>query len=119
MDILDSNVLMESSISGSTLTPNIGRRNLSLSTYQTGQTWMMLSVPRSLRTRSIANGPQHTPQQNNGSDCGVFSCQTLEALARGKDLVNLKEWEFGARNMKFMRELMVYEIATGKLVKRW
>jgi len=43
----------------------------------------------------------------------------LEALARGKDLVNLKEWEFGARNMKFMRELMVYEIATGKLVKRW
>ena len=62
---------------------------------------------------------QDTPQQNNGSDCGVFSCQTLEAIARGKDLVVRNEWDFGADNMLYFRHLMVYEIAEGTLVKRW
>jgi sentrin-specific protease 1 len=64
------------------------------------------------------NGQQETPQQDNGSDCGVFSCQTLEAIARGRDLV-AGEWEFGAENMAYFRNMMIYEIATGNLVKRW
>ncbi|ORY27379.1 hypothetical protein BCR39DRAFT_577632, partial [Naematelia encephala] len=55
---------------------------------------------------------------NNGSDCGVFSCQTLEAIARGRDLVN-DGFDFGAKHMSMMRKLMVFEIAQGKLEKRW
>lgn len=58
------------------------------------------------------------PQQNNGSDCGVFSCQTLEAAARGVD-VGGGNWEFGQEQMKFMRQMMVWEIAQGELYPRW
>lgn len=61
---------------------------------------------------------QDTPQQDNGNDCGIFSCQTLEALARGKDLAQ-GEWEFTAQNMPFFRRMMVYEIAKGEMYKRW
>jgi sentrin-specific protease 1 len=62
---------------------------------------------------------QKTPQQDNGSDCGVFSVQTLDALARGKDLTKPEEWEFGATNMPYIRDLMIYEIGQQKLEPRW
>lgn len=61
---------------------------------------------------------QKSPQQNNGSDCGVFACQTLEARSRGLDLVGGK-WEFSAADMPIMRQLMIYEIAKGELAPRW
>jgi sentrin-specific protease 1 len=61
---------------------------------------------------------QDLPQQNNGSDCGVFSMQTLENIARGRD-TKTQGLEFTAEDMVFFRQLMVYEIATGSLVKRW
>ncbi|KAI9632123.1 uncharacterized protein MKK02DRAFT_20970 [Dioszegia hungarica] len=59
-----------------------------------------------------------TPQQDNGVDCGVFTCQTLEMRSRGLEL-GAGKWVFGARNMPFLRRMMVYEIAEGKLYKRW
>ena len=62
---------------------------------------------------------QGTPQQDNGSDCGVFTCQTLEALARGRDLRDVSAWDFGHRNMPYIRQMMVLEFGQGKLEKRW
>ncbi|WVF66306.1 hypothetical protein IAT40_001046 [Kwoniella sp. CBS 6097] len=60
---------------------------------------------------------ENTPQQDNGSDCGVFSCQTLEMICRGRDLVS-NGFEFTANNMAFFRRLMVYEIGEKTLFKR-
>ncbi|KAK8844621.1 hypothetical protein IAR55_006468 [Kwoniella newhampshirensis] len=60
---------------------------------------------------------ENTPQQDNGSDCGVFSCQTLEMITRGRDLVK-QGFEFTAKDMPFMRRLMIWEIGKGKLEKR-
>ncbi|OWZ32842.1 sentrin/sumo-specific protease [Cryptococcus neoformans AD2-60a] len=60
---------------------------------------------------------KNTPQQNNGSDCGVFSCQTLEMITRGRDIVT-QGFEFTAKDMPFMRRMMIYEIGEGKLEKR-
>ncbi|WWC85688.1 uncharacterized protein L201_000554 [Kwoniella dendrophila CBS 6074] len=59
---------------------------------------------------------EKTPQQNNGSDCGVFSCQTLEMITRGRD--TKKGFEFDASSMSFFRRLMVWEIGNGKLEPR-
>ena len=59
------------------------------------------------------------PRQDNGVDCGVFSCQTLEAVSRGLDLAGGGAWEFDHGNMRFMRRMMVWEIAQGQLYKRW
>jgi sentrin-specific protease 1 len=61
---------------------------------------------------------QKAPQQNNGSDCGIFTCQTLELVARGMDPID-KGFEFTHTNMPFFRQLMTYEIAKGKLKERW
>lgn len=58
-----------------------------------------------------------TPQQDNGSDCGVFSCQTLEAVARGRDLKN-DTFGFKAQDMSTIRKMMIYELGTQKLVER-
>lgn len=58
------------------------------------------------------------PHQDNGSDCGVFACQTLEALARGKDLSQSNDFGFNADDMPNIRKMMVWEIAEGKLVER-
>jgi sentrin-specific protease 1 len=58
------------------------------------------------------------PRQNNGSDCGVFSCQTLELVARGSDPID-KGFEFSAVNMPYFRQLMLLEITQGRLKHRW
>ncbi|ODN80465.1 hypothetical protein L202_02705 [Cryptococcus amylolentus CBS 6039] len=60
---------------------------------------------------------KNTPQQNNGSDCGVFSLQTLEMVVRGRDVVT-QGFEFTCQNMPFLRRLMVYEIGEGRLEQR-
>ena len=49
----------------------------------------------------------------------MFSCQTLEALARGRDLSEPSEWDFSSKNMPYIRQLMVYELGQAKLEQRW
>ena len=53
---------------------------------------------------------QDTPQQQNGYDCGVFTCQFLEALSRGEE-----EFGFTQDNMSYLRRKMVWEIGHVKL----
>ncbi|KAF9533707.1 hypothetical protein CPB83DRAFT_939663 [Crepidotus variabilis] len=50
------------------------------------------------------------PLQNNGCDCGVFTCVTLEALARGED-----DLIFDQSNMPYFRKRMGFEILNGAL----
>ncbi|WVQ82951.1 hypothetical protein IAT38_005087 [Cryptococcus sp. DSM 104549] len=57
------------------------------------------------------------PQQDNGADCGVFSCQTLESVARGRDLAG-EGFEFSHKDMPFFRRLMIWEIGQKKLEDR-
>ncbi|WFD21277.1 Ulp1 peptidase [Malassezia caprae] len=85
-----------------------------------------------------------SPQQSNGYDCGVFAAQTLEQLSRRdpavpyppaleagsfvrradpQALALLREeyageyaWNFGQRDMPYLRRRMVYEIATKQLL---
>ncbi|KAF8744136.1 Cysteine proteinase, partial [Rhizoctonia solani] len=49
------------------------------------------------------------PQQENGYDCGVFSCQYMECLSRGAPFA------FGQENMAYLRQRMILEIMRGKL----
>ncbi|KAI0082254.1 cysteine proteinase [Panus rudis PR-1116 ss-1] len=53
---------------------------------------------------------KETPQQENGYDCGVFTCQFLESLSRGVD-----RFAFRQRNMPYLRRRMAWEIAHCKL----
>ncbi|KAL4069400.1 cysteine proteinase [Scleroderma citrinum] len=52
---------------------------------------------------------QDTPQQENGYDCGVFTCQFLESLSRGEESFN-----FTQRDMNYFRRRMIWEIAHTK-----
>jgi sentrin-specific protease 1 len=47
---------------------------------------------------------EETPQQQNGSDCGMFSCKVAEYLSRDAELT------FTQENMNYYRERMIYEI---------
>lgn len=50
------------------------------------------------------------PQQNNGSDCGVFACQFASYTARNAP------FDFGPDDMPYFRRRMVYEILTVGLI---
>ncbi|KAG5341382.1 hypothetical protein C0989_011093 [Termitomyces sp. Mn162] len=50
------------------------------------------------------------PQQENGYDCGVFTCQFLQGLSRGDDAIR-----FTQRDMPALRRRMIWEIAHAKL----
>lgn len=52
---------------------------------------------------------QDTPQQENGFDCGVFTCHFLEALSRGQEQFN-----FTQADMPFLRRRMIWEIGNAK-----
>jgi len=54
--------------------------------------------------------PESTPQQENGYDCGVFTCQFLEALSRGEETFN-----FSQKDMRYLRRRMIWEIGNAKL----
>ncbi|KAH9487128.1 Sentrin-specific protease 1 [Psilocybe cubensis] len=54
--------------------------------------------------------PASTPQQENGYDCGVFTCQFLESLSRGEDFFN-----FSQADMHYLRRRMIWEIGNSKL----
>ena len=51
-----------------------------------------------------------TPQQRNGSDCGVFMTRTADYLARDARL------DFTQADMEYFRRRMVYEIMTTALL---
>lgn len=50
------------------------------------------------------------PQQENGSDCGVFSCMYAEFVSRDRPIT------FTQQHMQYFRMKMVYEICAGKLL---
>lgn len=52
---------------------------------------------------------QTTPQQENGFDCGVFTCQFLETLSRGES------FKFSQKNMPYLRRRMIWEIGNAAL----
>lgn len=53
---------------------------------------------------------QNIPQQENGSDCGVFSCMYAEFITRNRPIL------FTQQHMQYFRKRMVYEICTGQLL---
>lgn len=52
-----------------------------------------------------------TPQQNNGSDCGVFTCTAARYIAGGRGLT------YGQKDMKVMRRRMAFEIMNNTLLE--
>ncbi|TFK57457.1 cysteine proteinase [Heliocybe sulcata] len=51
-----------------------------------------------------------TPQQENGYDCGVFTCQFMEYLSRGE-----QEFNFTQEDMPYLRSRMIWEIGNVRL----
>jgi len=51
-----------------------------------------------------------TPQQRNGSDCGVFMSRTADYLSRGAII------DFSQEDMPFLRRRMVFEILQTSLL---
>lgn len=56
-------------------------------------------------------GSDGVPQQDNGSDCGVFACQFAEHTARNAPL------HFGPHDMPYYRRRMAYEILSNALLQ--
>lgn len=50
------------------------------------------------------------PRQENGSDCGVFSCMTAEFICRNRPIT------FTQQHMNYFRQKMVLEICTGTML---
>lgn len=53
---------------------------------------------------------RNIPQQENDSDCGVFSCMYAEFVTRNRPIV------FTQQQMQYFRMKMVYEICTGQML---
>ncbi|THH26655.1 hypothetical protein EUX98_g7530 [Antrodiella citrinella] len=53
---------------------------------------------------------EDTPQQENGYDCGVFTCQFLESISRGES-----SFPFTQQNMPYLRRRMIWEICHSQL----
>ncbi|KNC81056.1 hypothetical protein SARC_06598 [Sphaeroforma arctica JP610] len=62
--------------------------------------------------------PVHlTPQQDNGSDCGVFACQFSEYRSRGSSGIPLGQiFDFGQEQMPYFRLRMAHEILEKRLM---
>lgn len=50
------------------------------------------------------------PQQENGSDCGVFSCMYAEFICRNRPIV------FTQQHMQYFRMKMIFEICSGQML---
>ncbi|KAG9314631.1 cysteine proteinase [Chiua virens] len=68
-------------------------------------------VPCAHYPRILMSLQQDTPQQENGYDCGVFTCQFVEALSRGEETFN-----FSQRDMPYLRRRMIWEIAHARFL---
>jgi len=53
---------------------------------------------------------EDTPMQDNGFDCGVFTCQFLESLSRGEESFN-----FTQKDILYLRRRMIWEIGNTTL----
>ncbi|KAG7450262.1 cysteine proteinase [Guyanagaster necrorhizus] len=51
-----------------------------------------------------------TPQQENGYDCGVFTCQFLQSLSKGEESFN-----FSQADIPYLRRRMILEIGQASL----
>jgi hypothetical protein len=91
---------------------NIGTRRRSLLILQVGKTTLSLYGFCQLLCENlfVHVHPQDTPQQENGYDCGVFTCQFLASLARGEETFN-----FCQANMGYIRRRMIWEICHATL----
>jgi sentrin-specific protease 1 len=67
----------------------------------------MLELPTST---SYSPSLQDTPQQENGFDCGVFTTQFLESVAKGDE-----GFSFSQKDMLYLRQRMIWEIGRAKL----
>ncbi|RUP45318.1 hypothetical protein BC936DRAFT_148315 [Jimgerdemannia flammicorona] len=56
--------------------------------------------------------PKTCPNQENGYDCGVFASTVAEYISREEP------FDFGQKHMKYIRERMIYEIITSRLMDR-
>ncbi|TFL06452.1 cysteine proteinase [Pterulicium gracile] len=56
--------------------------------------------------------PDDVPQQENGYDCGVFTCCFLEAISRGEDA-----FRFTQQHMPYLRQRLTVEIGTAQLLE--
>lgn len=52
---------------------------------------------------------ENIPRQDNGNDCGVFSCIFAEVISRNKQI------NFTQENIPYFRDRMIVEILEGKL----
>ena len=53
---------------------------------------------------------QDIPAQQNGYDCGVFTCMFMDYLARQED------FDFSQDNMPYLRERIIWEISQSKMI---
>jgi len=55
---------------------------------------------------------ENVPQQENGWDCGVFTCMFMEGLSRGEEV---EDFVFEQRNMPYLRQRLMWEISRQRL----
>ena len=61
---------------------------------------------------------ENTPQQNNGFDCGVFTCMFMNCLSKGLDVDNaVNGFGFNQDNMSYLRKKLIIEIGTCKFIQ--
>ncbi|KAG0263783.1 SUMO1 sentrin specific peptidase 1 [Actinomortierella ambigua] len=56
--------------------------------------------------------PKNIPRQQNGFDCGVFTCSFIESKSRGEDT-----FDFSQADMSYLRQKMVLDIVNKMLVE--
>ncbi|KAG0688960.1 Smt3-specific protease [Pichia californica] len=61
-------------------------------------------------SKYFINGHAECPGQQNGFDCGVFTCTAVDYLARNRDL------DYSQADMSNLRRRMAWEILKGKLL---
>jgi len=59
---------------------------------------------------TLENRGSSTPQQNNCSDCGVFTCIAANYLSLGQEL------DFGVKDISYFRKRMVLDVYNGNAV---
>lgn len=80
-----------------------------LSNYLQSESLDKKKVQLDMSEWTFENVP-NIPQQENGSDCGVFSCMYAEFITRNRPIT------FTQQHMQYFRKRMIYEICTGEMI---